>query len=548
MKIIKNGFLIILLLFSCKAEKQAHFSTQEIVTITYESGKTAAKGFLNFSRPQILEYHFESNLSIPPNSSLVIEYTFSLSPSEEIRENYKLTLETETDTWTLPMDLLFLGITISCDAVIHYAIPIEDSFNGHFRIMLTAIGTDTVTELNSVLEILSIQFINQWFGFNKIDNKYYTSPFVSGNKGESFLISLPSIKDEKQTKEFQLTVSELSAGQTAEIELNGKRITAFPAADRIIIPSCFIPPEPVITLRGEGITSFYLSHFKRPNFPVPIKADPALVLYWPRNKWRRSNWEIFRWDSFPSLLIMDTANYDVQNRFLKRLAFFVEKTGFRGELSHDDDIADLHGWNAHDYRAEDLARFFDTARKTNFPLLAEERLLENVLLNEGIIRRMGTDIVAGIGGIISISRQAAPALRYRFMAHEAFHGLFFIDEEFRNFTRSRWEIFCQQARTFLLAFLDFKEYDTGDEFLVLKEFKSYLLQKPISEMELYFGRTLPLSLENTEFDYALPPKNTSTGTWPTLASVFIAEAEVFSAYVKERWGFEAGRAWHLLIN
>ena len=53
----------------------------------------------------------------------------------------------------------------------------------------------------------------------------------------------------------------------------------------------------------------------------------------------------------------------MQDDLLKRMAFFTEKEGFRGRLAADEEIKDLHGFNAHDYRAETLAAFFDLAEK-----------------------------------------------------------------------------------------------------------------------------------------------------------------------------------------
>ena len=57
------------------------------------------------------------------------------------------------------------------------------------------------------------------------------------------------------------------------------------------------------------------------------------------------------------------ASYEIQDAFFKRLAFFVEKAGHAGRIESLSALGGLHGYNAHDYRAEDLARFFDTARR-----------------------------------------------------------------------------------------------------------------------------------------------------------------------------------------
>ncbi|MDR2924246.1 MAG: hypothetical protein LBU85_13030, partial [Treponema sp.] len=220
---------------------------------------------------------------------------------------------------------------------------------------------------------------------------------------------------------------------------------------------------------------------------------------------------------------------------------FVEKKGFRGRLAPDSEIAELHGWNAHDYRAEDLARFFQAAREAQFPLLAEEQELERILLNTGVIRRAGGTITAGEGGIISISRESTAYLRSLFMAHEGFHGLFFIDEDFRDFSRRRWRQLSVQARRFIISYFGYQQYDISDEYLLVNEFMGHVLQQPVSQAGYYFGVTLPSRLETSWRKADLPPKDQDSGSWPVLAEAFTREAEAFSAYAANRWGLAAGR-------
>jgi hypothetical protein len=315
----------------------------------------------------------------------------------------------------------------------------------------------------------------------------------------------------------------------------------------------YIPPEMYkaegqAVLNAESVMSFILTQNRIHVFPEPIEADPALILEWPQENWRNKSYEIFRWDSFPSLLIFDYADYAVQDRMLKRLAFFVEKSGFRGRLAPDSEIEALHGWNAHDYRAQDLALFFDTARKTNFSLLDEEKELEKILLNEKIILEGRGGITAGNGAVISISRESAPYLRYRFMAHEGYHGLFFIDEDFRNFSQSRFQQLPSSARRFIVSFFEYQQYDVKDEYLLVNEFMAHILQQSVSQAGNYFGSQIPGLLESTWRFSVLPPKDEASGSWPSLAAVFTGEAQAFSAYVSQRWGLDAGRVWTLRVR
>jgi hypothetical protein len=285
-------------------------------------------------------------------------------------------------------------------------------------------------------------------------------------------------------------------------------------------------------------------------FPtVPVPADPGIILSYPQELWRDPRYEVFRWDAFPSILIFDTADYEVQNHLFKRLAFFVEKSGFRGRLVSDAEIAGLHGWNAHDYRGEDLAAFFELARETGFPLLPEERELKEILLVEGIILQQGEGRISpGQGAVISVSRESPDYLRSQFMVHEGFHGLFFIDEDFRAFSRRRWENLSPLAKGFIRSYFDYQHYDIGDAYLMINEFMAHCLQQSASLASRYFGENLAARLETSWRREVLPEKDEGTGTWPEIASAFRAEAEAFSAYVNRRWGFAAGRIRRVTVK
>ena len=250
-------------------------------------------------------------------------------------------------------------------------------------------------------------------------------------------------------------------------------------------------------------------------------------------------------------MIFDTADYGIQERLFKRLAFFVEKTGYRGRLMTDEEMRELHGWNAHDYRAEDLARFFEAARQRDFPLSPEEGELRTILLDSGIIRRDGGspetgEYSPGTGAVVSISRESPDYLRSLFMCHEGFHGIFFVDEDFRDFSRRRWENLDPEAKRFIRSYFDSQRYDPEDSYLMVNEFMAYCLQQPVSQAGRYFGETLAGRIYETPWRRsALPPPETAPGgdslVWPGIRRAFTREAEAFSAYVNRRWGLAAGR-------
>jgi hypothetical protein len=507
-------------------------------------GREAVGGLANFTKSKKLEYRFEGAYSgapppvISPPASMEIEYSFNAG-----RQDLLTILEIGDNLWGLPL--------YGQSGKIHYAIPIQQAEN--FNITLTTLEGKSD---NNFIKIHSIEFKERWFGFFTLRDgapdgaaRIFTSPFVTMSPGDSGGYSAceitPPEKFSVPAGFYSVITADLIPGKDAAFDAGRVHLELLPGLERLSVPAGLVSPgERPLTAKGERLNSFRQTYAKLPAFPEPIPADPGLVLSWPMENWRDSRYEIFRWEQFPSLLIFDFANYAVQDRMLKRLAFFVEKKGFRGRLAPDSEIAELHAWNAHDYRAEDLARFFQRARETQFPLLAEERELERILLDTGIIRAdgaVGGSIQAGEGGIISISRESTGYLRALFMAHEGFHGLFFIDEDFRDFSRVRWRQLPPQAKRFIVSYFGYQQYDTADEYLLINEFMGHVLQQPVSQAGYYFGTALPSRLENSWRKQDLPPKDEASGSWPVLAEAFTREAQAFSSYVEKRWGLAAGR-------
>jgi hypothetical protein len=510
------------------------FPVQGTDQVLFGLGREAAEGSLDLSKPKKFEYRFAAAPVVLSRSSyepLSFEIEYSLAGERQVM------VEAGSRAWVLPGD---------DDFIVHYAIPMDDFSWEHFNIALTD-SADKIRAEKNFMRIYSIKFTERWYGFDPqqgpAGNHLYISPFVTRWFSDSAWWIEPPAAFAVPAGFFPVLSAIPSPEGSFAVDVVDRRIEARPRLQRMNIPAGMIAGGP-LSLVGEP-SSFRMTYAAITALPEPITADPGLILAWPVERWRDRRYEFFRWENFPSLLIFDTANYAVQDRMFKRLAFFVEKAGFRDRLAPDEEIAELHGWNAHDYRAEDLARFFNAVRRTNFPLLAEERELERILLDAGIIRESGAGIVGGEGGVISISRESAEYLRFRFMAHEGFHGIFFVDEDFRDFTRRRWQQFPADAKRFLVSFFNYQHYDTSDEYLLINEFMAHVLQQPASEAGRYFGQTLPARLEETWRQAHLPAKNQATGSWPTLAQAFTREAEAFSAYVNSRWGLAAGRV-HLI--
>ncbi|MBQ9909353.1 MAG: hypothetical protein IJM48_06095 [Treponema sp.] len=277
------------------------------------------------------------------------------------------------------------------------------------------------------------------------------------------------------------------------------------------------------------------------NVLVPIQVDPGLIMKWPRNNWRGNDYELFEWDRFPGVLFFDVSTYAVQNDFFRRLAFFVEKAGFKGRLLSDEELKGKHGYNAHDYKADDLARFFEKARLENFPLNEKELLLKEILTHNGVLQILPDGgIVAGRGAVISVSQESPLYLRTTFIAHEGWHGIFFIDEEFRNTVDSIYYTIDSKTLAYLRRYFQVTpslNYDVHDDYLMKNEFMAYMLQRPLSQTASYFvdmaKREHSQQLAKAEADYII-----ETG-----GSGFEGASRLFDEYVSDRWNLNAGRVW-----
>ena len=244
-----------------------------------------------------------------------------------------------------------------------------------------------------------------------------------------------------------------------------------------------------------------------PGGPVldPLPADPAAVLLYDLRYWRQPGYELFAWERFPGILIVDTADYEAQDRFFKRLAFFVEKEGYRGRLVTEREMSGRHGYNAHDYRAEDLARFFAEVDAQDFPLNPEEKLLRSILTANGLLRGGGKTataretatarVTAGQGAVLSISRESSEPLRALLLTHESLHGLFFTLPRYREACEAAWRDLQEPERKFWRLFLDWGSYDFRDGYLAANEMQAYLLQQPREDLNFYFRRLTAERLE-----------------------------------------------------
>ncbi|MDR2068541.1 MAG: hypothetical protein LBP71_01560 [Spirochaetaceae bacterium] len=576
-KSLRIVLLLSLLLLSCSYKKTAAFPVYGAGPgrVLYALSKAGAAGTLSFADPKELSYTFEEALPVPRDYSLELTYTISEGEgllrerTEELASGYQVLMRVAGEaSWALPLDDSFLGIRGELPGSIRYVVPVSGPLLGDISFTLEKKGAPSagIPAGEAVFQLRSLGLVPRWYGFAR------EAPSPEGGRG--MFLATPFVFRENQDPAAPVFIDPPAQYRlSGPLSLSAEGVGEGAAAGRIryeyaagqggpedargfkrppfSVPPGALPPEPYpVMAGGAGLSSLRLGPAAVRDFPAEaVPADPGLILGYSREAWRDPRYEVFQWDAYPSILIFDTADYAVQERFFKRLAFFTEKAGFRGRLATDQELAGLHGWNAHDYRAEDLARFFEAARRSAFPLLPEEWELRAILLGADIIRGNGEGYSGGTGAVISISRESPDSLRSLFMVHEGFHGLFFIDGEFRDFSLRRWEQLPGPARRFILSYFDYQRYDVADSYLMVNEFMAHCLQQSVSLAGLYFGQTLAARIDASSWRRGvLPPKDEASGSWPELAGIFSAEAAAFSAYVNRRWGLSAGRVWQIRVR
>lgn len=270
----------------------------------------------------------------------------------------------------------------------------------------------------------------------------------------------------------------------------------------------------------------------------PLKTDLGLINNWPQKNWRRSDYEIFEWELFPGVLVFDFANYKIQNQFFTRIAYFVEKAGYKGTLVSDDFVENKHGYNAHDYKANDLANFFSLVEQENFQINSYEEILKEILIANKIIQKDKDGFKARKGAVVSFSRESPEYLRHTFMAHESWHGIYFTDEDFRNIVATCYNMFDENSLNFLKKFWETQPglgYDTNDEYLMQNEFMAYIMQQSFSNVRNYFiqvaGRGSVNRIQPESAEYIRS----------TNAQAFVDAAEILNSYAFDNWGLACGR-------
>ncbi|MGP1454449.1 MAG: hypothetical protein ACTTJ7_01620 [Treponema sp.] len=335
-----------------------------------------------------------------------------------------------------------------------------------------------------------------------------------------------------------------------EVQCGDNRVflSCEPSLKGTSINSHFFSPQQhtVLLAANAPLVSGIVSYPQTVRPATPIMADPAFVLQWPQEAWRNPDYELFAWEQFPSVLVFDFATYAAQDLFFKRLAFYAEKKGFVGQLLTDQQLQTMHGYNAHDYKADTLAAFFDKAEKEGFSLHRSELLLQEILFENGLIVRSNGSIQAGHGAVISISRESNPSTRQLLLTHESLHGVYFTQKAFRDAVDTVFNAMDTQALLFLQRYFEVTpslHYDTDDQYLFKNEFMAYTLQQPIEQVQSYYVEKLATRKAVSAAAPALCAYIQKTN-----AAAFKEAASKMNDFLFKQWGIVGGRINQAVIQ
>ena len=349
------------------------------------------------------------------------------------------------------------------------------------------------------------------------------------------LFSLPESKDSTVKIEYRIDSADLAEAEICVFDENDNQpiiISLLSGTHNIFIPLEYYTGKVYVKDSG-SILKIGLYDNRENYVDLGLLINPFDAL--------ESEFEIYRWTDFPDILLVDTLDYAVQSGLFKRLAYYVEKRGYAGTLLSDEQLEKLHGWNAHDYRAIDLAEFFNLAAHNSITLTSYEDELAKILTDKNILKIEGNGYVPIEGGIISVSRESSEYLRELFLAHEGYHGIFFSEPGFEKYVVTLYSGFDEQFIRFWKLFLNWKGYDTSNAYLMANEVQAYLLQQPLERVDAYYKEYVIPNMITQFPDDAAFLEMLITDDY----TLFFETASSINEYIRSRTGYGAGDLFSL---
>ncbi len=211
--------------------------------------------------------------------------------------------------------------------------------------------------------------------------------------------------------------------------------------------------------------------------------------------------KVFRYSGNANILVFDYPSLRAQASALNRIATLVESRDAPRDrvLSDGELVSHIEATGAnqdtfyigHDYRAADIARFFNLADDDT--LNAAERRLKATLVELDFIRLAdgAYQVVKPEKVLVTVvqrqaddpttaaSEQVDDDLRDAILRHELSHGEFFTNSAYRDYCVTFWrDEMSAPERAGFRAFLTRLNYDPANERLMINEMQAYLMHTP----------------------------------------------------------------------
>ncbi|MDB5377077.1 MAG: hypothetical protein JWR00_1523, partial [Rubritepida sp.] len=193
-----------------------------------------------------------------------------------------------------------------------------------------------------------------------------------------------------------------------------------------------------------------------------------------------------RWAPNPLVWVLDFPNLELQGRAMNRMAALLEKARTpRDRVLGDEALAGAitadgrtsSTWYfGHNYRASDLARFFQWAERDGVTLNPLELWVRKLV---ELARQVDRSRDAAILTLPALGPHVDAAMRAAILRHELGHGQFFTLPFFAAHVMRIWERGLSEAeRDTIRRFLGDEGYDTKQEEVMANEAMAYLLYTP----------------------------------------------------------------------
>jgi hypothetical protein len=241
-----------------------------------------------------------------------------------------------------------------------------------------------------------------------------------------------------------------------------------------------------------SVTAITLLHQKAPappppaapaTHPAPIQIPTQTATIAQIDAHRGTTPTLFHLQEDPAVLVLDFPKLHDQAQMLNRVAALIEKADMPRDRVVTEAELDAHikatggdpdaYYYGHDYRAADLARFFQQAAAQKRPLNPQETWLRNTLAGQGWLKPDAVGALISIPGVTAVIDAASRTTIFR---HELSHAVYFTDPAYVALTQHFWnDMLTDTERAAMRAFLAKDGYDTKDEDLMANEGQAYLI-------------------------------------------------------------------------